>query len=107
MSCDVLLPKSTLIVIGVFSNLQFLMEKCHFVYTSDHGNQVQLPVFSTAGTWAQAYRNWLFAINLQIVTLKCVTKLPKHWKYLNNYQTMVAILYLHNRRQSMRLGLAE
>jgi len=30
----------------------------------------------------------LFAINLQIVTLKCVGKLPKHWKYLNNYPTM-------------------
>jgi len=37
----------------------------------------------------------LFAINLQIVTLKCVRKLPKHWKYLNNYGTMAAILYLH------------
>ena len=33
-------------------------------------------------------------------------KITKHWKYLNNYQTMAAILYLHNRRQSKHLVLS-
>ena len=47
-----------------------------------------------------ASTNLLFAINLQIVTLKCVRKLPKHRKYLDNYLTMAAILYLHNWQQS-------